>query len=59
VLDVDDVAAQVVAAIEADRLYVLPHDESRRFIRNRFERIDRTFEEQRADALDRADHPEV
>jgi NAD(P)-dependent dehydrogenase (short-subunit alcohol dehydrogenase family) len=59
VLDVDDVGAAVVAAIEADRLYVLPHDESRRFIRNRFERIDRTFDEQRADALDGADQPEI
>ena len=59
VLDVDEVAAQVVAAIEADRLYVLPHVESRQFIRNRFERIDRTFDEQRADALDRADQPDI
>lgn len=59
VLDVDDVGAAVVAAIEADRLYVLPHDESRRFIRNRFERIDRTFDEQRVDALDRTDQTEI
>ena len=47
VLDVDDVAAQVVAAIVANRLYILPHEESRTPIRRRFERIDQTFEEQR------------
>ncbi|HEX7035719.1 MAG TPA: SDR family NAD(P)-dependent oxidoreductase [Pseudomonadales bacterium] len=44
VLDVDDVAQQVVAAIEQNRLYILPHEESRAYIRRRFERIDRTFE---------------
>ena len=43
VLDVDDVAAQVVAAIDANELYILPHEESREFIRRRFERIDGTF----------------
>ncbi len=43
VLAVDDVAGQVVDAIKHDRLYILPHPESRPFIRNRFERIDRTF----------------
>lgn len=47
VLDVDDVAAQVVDAIVANRLYILPHEESRTPIRRRFERIDQTFEEQR------------
>ena len=46
VLDVDDVAAQVVDAIVANRLYILPHEESRTPIRRRFERIDQTFEEQ-------------
>jgi len=45
VLAVDDVAAQVVNAIIANRLYILPHDESRVSIRRRFERIDRTFDE--------------
>jgi len=45
VLDVDDVAAQVVKAIVADRLYILPHEESRKSIRRRFDRIDRTFDE--------------
>jgi NAD(P)-dependent dehydrogenase (short-subunit alcohol dehydrogenase family) len=43
VLDVDDVAAQVVDAIRSNRLYILPHEESRAFIRRRFERIDRAF----------------
>jgi NAD(P)-dependent dehydrogenase (short-subunit alcohol dehydrogenase family) len=47
VLDVNDVAPMVVEAIIADRLYILPHEESRRSIRRRFERIDRTFDEQR------------
>ena len=47
VLDVDDVATQVVAAIIANRLYILPHEESRTPIRRRFERIDQTFEEQK------------
>ena len=47
VLDVEDVAAQVVDAIVANRLYILPHEESRTPIRRRFERIDQTFEEQR------------
>ena len=46
VLDVDDVAAQVVDAVVANRLYILPHEESRTPIRRRFERIDQTFEEQ-------------
>jgi len=46
VLDVDDVAALTVDAIVGNRLYVLPHDESRQAIRRRFERIDRIFEQQ-------------
>lgn len=46
VLDVDDVAAQVIDAVVANRLYILPHEESRRPIRRRFERIDQTFDEQ-------------
>ena len=44
VLDVDDVAGQVLAAMEANRLYVLPHEESRQFIRRRFDRIERCFD---------------
>jgi NAD(P)-dependent dehydrogenase (short-subunit alcohol dehydrogenase family) len=43
VLDVDDVAAEVLDAMESNRLYVLPHEESRQFIRRRFERIERSF----------------
>jgi len=46
VLNVEDVAAQVVDAIVANRLYILPHEESRTPIRRRFERIDQTFDEQ-------------
>lgn len=48
VLNVDDVASQVVDAILANRLYILPHEESRQSVRRRFERIDRTYDEQRA-----------
>jgi NAD(P)-dependent dehydrogenase (short-subunit alcohol dehydrogenase family) len=46
VLPVDEVAALTVAAIEANRLYVLPHEESRASIQRRFAQIDRTFDEQ-------------
>ena len=52
VLPVEEVAALTVAAITANRLYVLPHDESRESIRRRFERIDRTFDEQTSRAGD-------
>jgi NAD(P)-dependent dehydrogenase (short-subunit alcohol dehydrogenase family) len=45
VIDVDDVAAQTVDAILQNRLYILPHEESRASIRRRFDRIDRTFDE--------------
>jgi NAD(P)-dependent dehydrogenase (short-subunit alcohol dehydrogenase family) len=45
VLDVGDVADQVVAAIGTDTLYVVPHPESRAMIRRRFERIDAAFSE--------------
>jgi short-subunit dehydrogenase len=44
VLDVDDVAAQVVRALETKQLYIVPHAESRASVRRRFERIDRCFE---------------
>ena len=44
VLPVEVVAEQVVAAIGTDRLYVVPHAESRDMIRRRFQRIDRAFE---------------
>ena len=45
VLNVDDVAAQVMDVIVTNQLYILPHEESRTPIRRRFERIDQTFEE--------------
>jgi NAD(P)-dependent dehydrogenase (short-subunit alcohol dehydrogenase family) len=48
VIEVDGVARLTVDAIEQNRLYVLPHEESRASIRRRFERIDRTFEAQPA-----------
>jgi len=48
VLAVEDVAQMTVDAMLANRLYVLPHEESRGFIRKRFERIDQTFEDQEA-----------
>ncbi len=48
VLPVDGVAKLTVDAIEANRLYVLPHEESRESIRRRFGQIDRTFDEQPA-----------
>jgi NAD(P)-dependent dehydrogenase (short-subunit alcohol dehydrogenase family) len=44
VLPVGDVADQVVGAVGTDRLYIVPHEESRGMIRRRFERIDRAFE---------------
>ena len=46
VLAADDVARLTVDAVVANRLYVLPHEESRASIRRRFEQIDRTFDEQ-------------
>jgi len=48
VLDAGEVAALTADAVLADRLYVLPHANSRGSIRRRFERIDRTFDEQAA-----------
>ena len=48
VMTPDAVATKVVDAIVANRLYILPHDESRDLIRRRFERIDKTFDEQRS-----------
>jgi NAD(P)-dependent dehydrogenase (short-subunit alcohol dehydrogenase family) len=49
VLNVDDVARLTADAILANRLYVLPHRAARDSIRRRFERIDRTFEDQAAE----------
>jgi NAD(P)-dependent dehydrogenase (short-subunit alcohol dehydrogenase family) len=45
VIGVEEVAALVVDGIRRDRLYLLPHPESRESIRRRFQRIDRAFEE--------------
>jgi NAD(P)-dependent dehydrogenase (short-subunit alcohol dehydrogenase family) len=53
VLPVDDVARLTADAILANRLYVLPHRASRDSIRRRFERIDRTFDEQIAAGWDK------
>lgn len=48
-LSVDEVARLTADAIAANRLYVLPHAAARASIRRRFERIDRTFDEQAAE----------
>jgi NAD(P)-dependent dehydrogenase (short-subunit alcohol dehydrogenase family) len=45
ILPVGVVAEQVVEAIGTDRLYIVPHEESREMIRRRFQRIDRAFED--------------
>jgi NAD(P)-dependent dehydrogenase (short-subunit alcohol dehydrogenase family) len=47
VMSPEDVATVVVEAILANRLYILPHDDSRELIRRRFQRIDATFDEQK------------
>lgn len=44
----DDIARLTADAVLANRLYILPHSASRESIRRRFERIDRTFEDQAA-----------
>ena len=48
-LHVDEVARLTADSIEANRLYVLPHEAARTSIRRRFERIDRAFEDQAAE----------
>lgn len=48
-LTVADVARLTADAVLANRLYVLPHGASRASIRRRFERIDRTFDQQAAE----------
>ena len=48
-VQVEDVARLTADAVVANRLYILPHRASRDSIRRRFERIDRTFEEQAAE----------
>ncbi|MFV9635603.1 SDR family NAD(P)-dependent oxidoreductase [Mycobacterium neumannii] len=47
-VQVGDVARLTAEAVLANRLYVLPHSAARGSIRRRFERIDRTFEDQSA-----------
>jgi NAD(P)-dependent dehydrogenase (short-subunit alcohol dehydrogenase family) len=44
-----DVARLTADAVVANRLYILPHRASRDSIRRRFERIDRTYDEQAAE----------
>lgn len=44
ILDVNDVAAMVIRAIDDGELYILPHEESRAFVQRRFARIERAFE---------------
>lgn len=48
VLGPDVVAELTVDAILANRLYILPHGAARASIRRKFERIDRTFDDQMA-----------
>jgi NAD(P)-dependent dehydrogenase (short-subunit alcohol dehydrogenase family) len=48
-LRVDDVARLTADAIVANRLYILPHAAARESVRRRFERIDRTFDDQAAE----------
>ncbi len=48
-VSVDDVARLTADAILANRLYILPHEAARASIRRRFERIDRTFDDQAAE----------
>ena len=47
VMKPEEVATVVVEAILTNRLYILPHDDSRDLIRRRFQRIDATFDEQK------------
>ena len=44
-ISVDEVAEQVLRAVLQNRLYIHTHAEARPFIRRRFERIDRAFED--------------
>jgi NAD(P)-dependent dehydrogenase (short-subunit alcohol dehydrogenase family) len=48
VLPVELVAANVIDAIKTNRLYVLPHPESRQYVQRRFARIDRAYNDQPA-----------
>lgn len=46
---VDEIARLTADAILANRLYILPHEAARRSVKRRFERIDRTFDDQAAE----------
>ena len=48
-LGVEDVARLTADAILANRLYILPHEAARASVKRRFERIDRTFDDQAAE----------
>lgn len=48
VMPTDEIAEQVLAAIGTDRLYLIPHEESRAPIQRRFARIDAAFNGRRA-----------
>ncbi|OMB92715.1 SDR family NAD(P)-dependent oxidoreductase [Mycobacterium colombiense] len=48
-VSVDGVARLTADAILANRLYILPHEAARASVKRRFERIDRTFDEQAAE----------
>jgi len=41
IIEADDVAQRVVAAVKANELYILTHKAQRDIIRRRFERLDR------------------
>ena len=40
----EEVAQRVVTGIQNNELYIVTHEESREFVRRRFERIDRAFD---------------
>ncbi|OBF60660.1 short-chain dehydrogenase [Mycobacterium sp. 852002-51971_SCH5477799-a] len=48
-VSVEGVARLTADAILANRLYILPHEAARDSVRRRFERIDRTFDDQAAE----------
>ncbi|OBH06344.1 short-chain dehydrogenase [Mycobacterium sp. E2699] len=48
-VNVVDVARLTADAILANRLYILPHEAARASVKRRFERIDRTFDQQAAE----------
>lgn len=43
-LPVEEVAGRVVRAIKNNELYIITHEESREFVKRRFERIDQSFD---------------